>query len=93
MERVIVAKKKKYTKLGSASAGGREQLLGRDCSRTSYLIATDNLGVSPHTGIYVPTCIIPSIRPEAAHIQPRPPTVAHVQLMLYKSRQLVRGRF
>lgn len=35
-----------------ASAGRLEQYQGRDCSLTTYLIATDNLGVSQHTGIF-----------------------------------------
>lgn len=47
----------------AASAGRLEQLQGRDCSHTSYLIATDQPGcVSTHTQEYLPTWIIHSIR-------------------------------
>lgn len=47
-------KKKKPTETWSAASAGRlEQLQGRDCSHTSYLIATDQPGcVSTHTGIF-----------------------------------------
>lgn len=41
------------TQTWSASAPGRlKQYQGRDCSHTTYLIATDNQGVSQHTGIF-----------------------------------------
>lgn len=45
---------KKPTETWSAASAGRlEQLQGRDCSHTSYLIATDQPGcVSTHTGIF-----------------------------------------
>lgn len=57
-------KKKNPTETWSAASAGRlEQLQGRDCSHTSYLIATVQPGcVSTHTQEYLPTWIIHSIR-------------------------------
>lgn len=67
IEQVIMQKKRKKknpTETWSAASAGRlEQLQGRDCSHTSYLIATDQPGcVSTHTQEYLPTWIIHSIR-------------------------------